>query len=58
MMDNAVDRELLEKIADMLPAMRSICLVGLAGTGIGQVANTAAAFMYPKKKEVAENDED
>lgn len=48
----------MEKIADMLPAMRSICLVGLAGTGIGQVANTAAALLYPKKKEVANDDED
>lgn len=45
----------MEKIADMLPAIRSICLVGLAGTGIGQAANSAAAFVYPKK-EVDEDD--
>lgn len=48
----------MEKIADMLPAMRSICLFGLAGTGIGQVANTTAEFVYPKNKEVAKDDED
>jgi hypothetical protein len=48
----------LEKVAAMLPAMRTICIAGLAGTGIGQVANTAAGFIGKKNKEVAENVED
>ena len=43
----------LEQLATLLPALRSISLAGLVGTGIGQIADTAVAFI--KKKEVAVN---
>lgn len=43
----------LEQLATLLPALRSICLAGLVGTGIGQVADTAAGFI--KRKEVVVN---
>ena len=47
----------LENIATLLPALRTICLAGLVGTGIGQVANTAAGFVGKKKDEEVEDAE-
>lgn len=43
----------LEQVAALLPALRTICIAGLVGTGIGQVADTAAGFI--KRKEVVVN---
>ncbi len=45
----------VEKIVPMLPDLRSICLAGLAGTGIGQLADTAAGFLDNTKKSDKEN---
>ena len=46
----------LENIAAMLPDLRTICIAGLAGTGVGQVSHTAARIVGKKKtEEVAEN---
>lgn len=45
----------LEGIVALLPALRTICLAGLVGTGIGQVADTTAGFLSKanEKEEVA-----
>ena len=46
----------IEGIVALLPALRTICLAGLIGTGVGQICNTAAAFVAPKdEKEVTEH---
>lgn len=45
----------LENIVAMLPALRTICIAGLVGTGVGQIANTAAGFVA-KEKEVVDDD--
>lgn len=44
----------LERAATYLPALRSICLAGLFGSGAGQLLNTAAGFLHPAKGKVAE----
>ena len=46
----------IEGIVALLPALRTICLAGLIGTGVGQVCNTAAVFV--KGKEVSANGTD
>lgn len=38
----------VEKIVPLLPDLRTICIAGLTGTGIGQVADTAAGFLGKK----------
>lgn len=48
----------LESIVDLLPDLRTICIAGLVGTGVGQVADTAAGIIGragEKDKEVAEH---
>lgn len=44
----------LEGIAALLPSLRTICIAGLAGTGLGQIATTARK--YVEKSEVKPND--
>ncbi len=44
----------LENISAMLPDLRTICIAGLVGTGVGQVASTAARIVEKKQdQEVA-----
>lgn len=45
----------VEKLAPMLPDLRTICIAGLTGTGVGQIADSAAGF-FAKKGEVVSND--
>lgn len=48
----------MESIAAILPALRTICIAGLVGTGVGQAADTAAGIIGragEKDKEVAEH---
>ena len=40
----------MEKIVPLLPDLRTICLAGLTGTGIGQIADTTAGFLQPKEE--------
>lgn len=40
----------LEKIFALLPALRTICIAGLAGTTVGQVADSAAYLMKRKNE--------
>lgn len=47
----------IEKIIPLLPDLRSICLAGLTGTGIGQIADTAAGFVDPTSKKAKEVNE-
>lgn len=41
----------VEKIVPLLPDLRTICIAGLTGTGIGQVADTVAGFLNKKNNE-------
>ncbi len=48
----------MESIASILPALRTICIAGMVGTGVGQAADTVAGIIGragEKDKEVAEN---
>lgn len=38
----------IEKIVPLLPDLRTICIAGLTGTGIGQVSDTVAGFLSKK----------
>lgn len=40
----------LENVVSMLPALRTICIAGLLGTGVGQIANTAAGIIGSKEE--------
>ena len=40
----------LENVVAMLPALRTICIAGLLGTGVGQIANTAAGIIGSKEE--------
>jgi hypothetical protein len=44
-----------EKLVPLLPDLRTICIAGLTGTGVGQIADTTAGFIS-KKGEDASND--
>lgn len=41
-----------EKLVPLLPDLRTICIAGLTGTGIGQIADSAAGFIAKKNEEV------
>lgn len=41
----------VEKMIPLLPDLRTICIAGLAGTGIGQVLDTVAGNVDPAKGE-------
>lgn len=44
----------IERIVPMLPDLRTVCISGLVGTGVGQIADTAAGLVDPAGKKVKE----
>lgn len=41
----------VEKIVPLLPDLRTICIAGLTGTGIGQISDTVAGVLSKKNNE-------
>jgi len=41
-----------EKLVPLLPDLRTICIAGLTGTGVGQIADTTAGFISKKGEEL------
>lgn len=47
----------IEKIVPLLPGLRTICIAGLVGTGIGQGLDTAAGFLDHTKEDTKKDEE-